>query len=65
LQFLRYLVAFSLKRPPAALIDDPQLITDFGQAQIRVVLAQTEPIFRTAREHSVRLADAPRNQVIH
>jgi len=50
--------------PPAIIIHQPQVAAGLGQAQVGVVFAQDQPVFRAAGEHAIGLARATRDEVI-
>ena len=56
--------AFARERSKASIVDDTESITSFGQAQVGVIFPKTKPIFRTAREHSIRFGHAARNEIV-
>src|SRR5712692_2332369 len=49
---------------PAMVIHETKSPAGLGQAQIGVVLAQLEAIFRAAREHAIGLRHPARDQII-
>src|ERR1700722_6058265 len=53
-----------LKELPALVIDETELATDGGQAQVRIVFTQEEPVLGAAGEHPIGLAGATRDEVI-
>ncbi len=56
--------ALALEQGPARVVDEAHGAARRGQTQVRVVLAQREPVFRTAGEHAVRLGCPARDQVV-
>src|SRR5690606_23276267 len=57
-------LALALEGSPALVVHAAELAPDGRETQVRVVFAQAEPVLRTTGEHSVRLADAARDQVV-
>ena len=64
LQLARDRVALARERVPARIVDDAELAAVLGQAQVRVVFAQLQPVLGARREHPVRLGDAARDEVV-
>ena len=57
-------VALPRERVPARVVDDAELASGFREAQIRVVLAQLQPVLGARGEHPVRLGDAARDEIV-
>ena len=57
-------VALARERIPARIVDHAELAAALGETQIRVVLAQLQPVFRARREHPIRLGDAARDEIV-
>src|SRR6266508_3985757 len=58
-------IALARKGLPTPGIDESQPMANFREAQICVVLAQHQPIFRPAGKHPIGFRDAPSDQVIN
>src|SRR5262245_59017452 len=54
-----------LKPPPGLVINQPDLTTDWGETQVRVVDAKEQAVLGARREHPVRLQASSCNQVVH
>src|SRR6185503_12139742 len=61
--FSRRAIALRDEQLPTRVADQPELAPARSQAQVGVVLAQQQAVFRAAGEHSIRLARAARNQI--
>ena len=58
-------VALCLEFAPALTIDQAEFSRNRRQSQVRVVLAQSEPVLRAAAEHAVGFIRAERDEVVH
>ena len=56
-----YRVGFAIPLPA---VDQTELVADRHEAQIGIVFAQHQPIFRPGGEHPIRLPGAPGNQIV-
>src|SRR5260221_12098508 len=59
-----YRVALAVERAPADIVHHAEPATGLGESQVRIVLAQHEPIFRAAGEHAIRLRNTAGNEVV-
>ena len=64
LELARDGVALARERVPARVVDHAQLAAVLGETQVRVVLAQLQPVLGARREHPVRLGHAARDQIV-
>src|SRR5688572_1170482 len=65
LAFAVYRVALAIERIPSAIIDDAEVSTRLRKAEVGVVLAKRQAVFRPACKHPVRLGYPSRDQIIH
>src|SRR5882672_12239286 len=62
--FVRDRGTLALEKRPAGVIDQAELAALRGEAQVRIILAQTQTILRAAGEHPVGLGSAARYQIV-
>ena len=64
LDFRSGAIALRREQLPALVADQSELARLRREAQVGIVLAQQQPIFRAAREHPIRLARAARDEIV-